>query len=470
MSTTTSSVLLTCEPGRIARSAGALLLACSLLIGGCGLLGIGGDDESSDGPEPDPDPPVTDTTSSPAPSLLSYNGTEFFLSGGNVAWNTFARDVGPAPDHPEISTFSDVFQQVSEHRGNVLRLWLHTNGAHTPAWDDSTVVGPGENTIEDLGVILDEAQAHDVGVVVCLWSFDMLRRSYGEEVTNRAHALLTKRDKTESYVNNALVPMVEALSDHPALVAWEIFNEPAGMSEAFGWDGIRHVPFADIQRFINLTAGAIHERDADALVTSGAWSFSVLTDADLPSSKVRMPPVSALAPAQVTAIQQHLSRQPGLPVSRAAARSFYRAYRKSSHSPHNYYRDDRLIEAGGREQGTLDFYSVHYYEWAGTEQSPFHHDVTVWDLEKPVVIGEFFLGGSHDGGDGDPDSTYGVAWQDLYPTLYNRGYTGALGWQWFDWDREREGLTQNWPRALDNMSTLHDEHPDDVDLVLDSPS
>ncbi len=431
-------------------------------MGGCGLLGIGGDES-----EPTPLP---DTTSSGSANLLSYDGTEFFVSGGNVAWNNFARDVGPNPNHPDLSAFSDIFQQVRENRGNVLRLWLHTNGAHTPAWGDSTVVGPGENTIEDLGAILDEAQEHDVGLVVCLWSFDMLRRSYGEEVTNRAHALLTERDKTESYVTNALVPMVEALSDHPALVAWEIFNEPAGMSEEFGWSDIRHVPFSDIQRFVNLTAGAIHETDADALVTSGAWSFSVITDADLPSSEVKMPSASALEPAQVTAIQRHLSRYPGPSVGRAAARSFYRAYRKSSHSPRNYYRDDRLIDAGGHEQGTLDFYSVHYYEWAGTEQSPFHHDVSVWGVDKPVVVGEFFLGGSRDSGDGDPDSTYGVAWQELYPTLYERGYTGALGWQWFDWDREREGLTENWPRALNNMSTMYDRHPDDVDLPLDPAS
>jgi len=28
-----------------------------------------------------------------------------------------------------------------------MRLWLHTNGAHTPAWNGFTVTGPGVNTI-----------------------------------------------------------------------------------------------------------------------------------------------------------------------------------------------------------------------------------------------------------------------------------------------------------------------------------
>lgn len=434
--------------------AATLIIGCTLVLGGCGFLGIGEDDDSP-----------TDRESRDSSLLLSHSGTNLFLNGGNGAWNHFARDVGPDPNHPDMATFAELFQQVSEQRGNTLRLWLHTNGAHTPAWDDSTVVGPGEDTIPDLRALLDEAQRHDVGLIVCLWSFDMLRTSYGPDITNRAHSLLTTPEKTDAYVRNALVPMVEALGDHPALLAWEILNEPAGMSTEFGWEGIRHVPFSAIQRFVNRTAGAIHRTNADALVTSGAWSFSVLTDAALPDGR-GMPEAKALRPAQVRAIQRHLSREPGRTVSAEAARSFYRGYRKSSHNPRNYYRDDRLVDAGGDEQGTLDFYSVHYYEWAGTAQSPFHHDRSVWALDKPIVVGEFFLGGSHDGGDGNPDRVYGVAWQDLYTTLYDRGYAGALGWQWFDWDRNRDGLTQNWPRALDNMRFLYEAHPDDVTLEL----
>lgn len=442
----------------------AVVVACAFFVSACGFLGIGGDE----GPPPnEPEEPEPSDTSA---TLLSYEGKDLFLNGGNVAWNNFARDVGPNPNHPEMTTFSDIFQQVSDKNGSTLRLWLHTNGAHTPAWDDSAVVGPGENTIDDLRALLDEAQQHDVGIVVCLWSFDMLRRSYGSEVTDRAHALLTERDLTETYLDNALEPMVEALSDHPALLAWEIFNEPEGMTEEFGWDGIRHVPFRDVLRFINLTAGAIHRVDPNALVTSGAWSFSVLTDGTLPGTAEKMPPASSLRASQVRAIQHHLGRNSSEGVTSDAARSFYRAYRKSSHRPRNYYRDDRLVDAGGDERGTLDFYSVHYYEWAGTAQSPFHHDHSTWGLDKPVVVAEFFLGGSHDDGDGNPNSTYGVAWEDLYPTLYDRGYAGALGWQWFDWDRNRDGLTENWPRALDNMQFLYEAHPDAVHLPIDVQS
>ncbi len=94
---------------------------------------------------------------------------------------------------------------------------MHINGANTPTWDDSTVTGPDEDPIEDLRCLLNAAQQRNL--TLGLWSFDMLCESYDPEGTNRTHTLLTQDVHLQSYIDYALVPMVEALGNRPALLA-----------------------------------------------------------------------------------------------------------------------------------------------------------------------------------------------------------------------------------------------------------
>jgi hypothetical protein len=350
---------------------------------------------------------------------IRIHDTDIFLSGGNVAWINFARDIGPGTTRLDL--FEEMFREMHEHGGNSFRLWLHTNGSSSPEFNgtgaEAVVTGPGEGTIEDLRAILDIAYFYNIGLKLCLWSFDMLQTGQSGVDGDRNIALLTDDEKTEAYITNALIPMVDSLKGHPAILAWEIFNEPEGMTTQFGWTP-RRVSMADVQRFVNLTAGAIRRTDPDVLITNGSWSFRASSD---------------VTPEGVTG-------------------SFI-----------NYYRDDRLIEAGGDSLGYLDFYSVHYYEHFGIVQSPFHIEASFWQLDKPIVIAEFFLYDNHDQ---QVDFIYGVPWWEAYKRLYDRGYAGALGWQWFDNWTNRQPEWRNWPRILENIASMRDDYRSDVDLQL----
>lgn len=352
---------------------------------------------------------------------IEVAGQPLFISGANVAWIDFARDIGPG--NTRLHLFEEMFKEMNEHGGNSFRLWLHTNGISTPQFSgtgaDASVIGPGVGAIEDLRNILDLAYKYDISLKLCLWSFDMLQSGLSTDILTRNRSLFTDDAKLDAYLNNALIPMVEELKGHPAILAWEIFNEPEGMTTNFGWTpaGFR-VTMNHIQKFVNRAAGAIKRTDPNVPVTNGSWSFRASSDLNL----------------------------------RGVVYT-------------NFYRDDRLIAAGGDSLGVLDFYSVHYYKHFTAIQSPFNYNASHWGLDKPIVIAEFYLSDPRQ--DGQPDHIYGVHWSDLYETLYNRGYAGAMGWQWFDWWADRtdmEGVdgTLSWPRMLENMKTMVENHPDDV--------
>ncbi len=337
---------------------------------------------------------------------LPYNSQQLFLSGSNVAWVNFAHDVGP--DNTNFASFRAIFDSVHAHHGNVMRLWLHTNGASSPAFNAAgKVTGPGANTISDIQAILDLAYERKIGLMLCLWSFDMLRTSYGTGITDRNVLMLNDTAFTNAYVTNALIPIVAALKGHPGIQSWEVFNEPEGMSNEFGWDFTRHVPMASIQRFVNLTAGAVHRTDPSKPVTNGSWSFKAQTDVTAPG-----PNASVIDDTMRTAFKLHYGadmQTDGALAKVAAGENI------------NYYRNDRLIASGGDPLGTLDFYTVHYYDWAGTSLSPFHYPYKAWKLDKPLVVAEFYL-----------NDTFGKAYYDLYRNLDANGYAGAMSWSWTD--------------------------------------
>ena len=380
-------------------------------------------------------------------SRINFNNQQVFLNGSNIAWVNFAADLGPTP--VDTTSFKTVFDSISAHGGNALRFWLHTTGANTPAFSNGgAVIGPGTNAIADLKRILDMAWQRRIGLLLTLWSFDMLDTATNPSlVTNRSELMLTDTTYTRYYINNALIPMVNAVKGHPAIIGWEIFNEAEGMSKEFGWSTTIHVPMSDIQTFVNLCAGAIHRTDPAAKVTTGAWALTVETD------------VNGLA--KEADLQTRLTSLTAEEKQRMEDQ-FYTRYRFRMRAEdliakfaavlnYNYYRDDRLIQVGGDPLGTLDFYTDHYYDWQSTPISPFVHPYSAWQLTKPLVIGEFF-----------PENTLNLPFTVLYDTLYANGYAGGLSWGWYS---GAAGHNQDTLKAhtVVLVQDLFSRYPEDID-------
>ena len=332
------------------------------------------------------------------------NGQELFMSGMNLAWINFGRDITDFNEAEFIRALEDIARQG----GNCLRWWIHVNGSTTPIMDQKSgliILPPGfQNT---LAHALDLAWERGIMVVLCLWSFDMLKPNKGVNLDTNLR-LIEDADYTKKYVDGALRPLVKVLKNHPAVLCWEIINEPEGML-SHGWTTIR-TNMKSVQRFINLLAAGIHKEDPGALVTVGS---------------------NAGMTANVRGMV-------------------------------NNYSDEKLIKAGGEKKGTLDFYEFHYYPHSeGELTSPFHHPASYWQLDKPILIGEFPASGMTEFGKGYTPRTM-LTPEESFRFAYDNGYAGALAWTWTDHDGFG-GVEDAGP----GMLALQREHPDNIIIRSD---
>jgi hypothetical protein len=323
-----------------------------------------------------------------------------FASGLNVAWVNFANDI----PNPNLTTFNTIFTNSASVGGRVIRWWFHTNGTVTPGYDSSgKAMALTTGAMNDLVSLANAAHAAGVALNISLWSFDMLQGSgSGENIptatlTNNQN-LLTIDDNRNAYINNVLIKLVTALKGNPGVYSYEIFNEPEGMSAEYGWTDSSSnkglsVPEAMIQRTVNWFASAIHTTDPSARVTNGSQTFD---------------------------------------------------YCSTASGKNNLYSDTALRNAGGMQNGTLDFYEVHYYAENGTSDSPFLNPASHWGLDKNLVMGEFWA-----------VTTDGVNGADLYTTLYSTGYNGAWAWNYETNDDNGGNPMTAWPTMKTPMQNLY---------------
>ena len=315
----------------------------------------------------------------PTEAPLSHFGQPVFLNGANIAWINFGFDVGT--QNSTVAQMQNEFQELASYGGNSARWWLHASGWFSPDINnDGFVRGISPNIqngvsdqdmIDQVREILDAAWEEGILVTISLFSYDI---ACGENNNINGSVYRGSRFNGmlnvyyDSYFDNVLEPLVTELRDHPALFAWEIFNEADGMSTGNNFFG-DNCPLgsypqtnAVLQRFVNLAAARIHAIDPNVKVTTSVSQTALL----------------------------------------------------------GQYTNDVLTAPDTADpSGTLDFYQAHWYWGFGHSSNPYEITAQERGLDKPIVMGEF-----QDG----TEPASGTPPENLNSALFEQGYAGA--WLW----------------------------------------
>jgi hypothetical protein len=324
---------------------------------------------------------------------FQFAGKPVFLSGANLPWIHYGEDFGNNQSISKYCELRDYVKNVTDAGGNAMRIFLFVEGDKIPQFDATGHVmntDAAGSLIPELRRLIQYAGSQNVFVALCLWNGAVLKnQNVIDLLTDDTGA------KLQAFINNALVPIVTALHNEPALGTIEIMNEPEGSLNldvdptspcydagklnhtGAGWAGHSY-SMRQLLKFVNLQAAAIHKIDAKLLVTVGAWSEHVLTDAILPHSRY-----------------------------------------------YDFYSDECLVHAGGEVLGVLDYFQLHSYPAHPTfgnkppaDSGPFSHEASDYNVTKPILIGEF----------DDEKCDNNCTSAQMYQWALNSGYAGAWFW------------------------------------------
>lgn len=376
----------------------------------------------------------TALAAAPCPSnkshLVPWQAGRWYLSGVNVPWQGggFGADFATVEEwgqhtySPEAT--EQMFANLQAKGVNSVRWWVFADGRGAPEFNATSggrVTGLDSTTLSSMASAIGLAAEYDIYIVFNLWSFDMLFAD-GTPATHGEHGgghrdLIVDQTTRRSFIDKALLPMLRyavpgsqyTIGTHPAVLGWDIINEPEwGISEAGALDQriAQPVSLAEMQRFVAEVSGAIH-RNSNQLVTVG--SAAMKWNADL-----------------------------GLGVQA------------------NFWKDAALTPYDA--EGKLDFYQIHYYGWMNGDSnwsySPLRMSWAAAGFDKPTVVGEF---SANAGGTGRSVS-------GLLDGLHEGCYGGAWAWSYYDVDS-----SGNWSDLAEPIGQFNTAHANEVSITGSAP-
>ncbi len=189
-----------------------------------------------------------------------------FLLGVNYPWLNYGQDFGEGPwGHRGISVpenrsrVAQDFAQIQDSGATTVRWFLFGDGRAGFLSEKGIPTKPDGFLFKDVGAVLSVAENHGLKLCFSLMDFLWLQDHGGKRVGHANELLLQSAAGREAFLRHVLIPLFREFRGHPALLAWEIANEPEWAIREFHRVRAAKMHLADFRVFATEVAQAVHE-------------------------------------------------------------------------------------------------------------------------------------------------------------------------------------------------------------------
>lgn len=201
----------------------------------------------------------------------------------NYPWLNYGADFGASPwgysgvalEQTRGSVAAD-FTRISSAGASVVRWFLLCDGRSGIRYENGIPVGPDDFLFADVAAALDLARESQLRICFSLLDFLWLQAPDEKQRSGDHHATFPSRNALqfaggrEALLQRVLIPLFRKFRSHPALLAWEVVNEPEWAIPEFQRSPRAALPFAVARTFFAEITQAIHEESGGVPATLGS--------------------------------------------------------------------------------------------------------------------------------------------------------------------------------------------------------
>jgi hypothetical protein len=212
---------------------------------------------------------------------VNYPWLNYGHDFGQAAWPTGSWPYDGVNDPASKQRVEEDFAYLRSQNDHIVRWFLFADGRASPEFDDQGyVTGVDAFFYADLDTALSLACKYDLHLIVVLLDFLWLDDpQWVDGVQLGGHAdVITDPAKRQSFLDNALGPLLERYRNDRRIVAWEVMNEPEWTMRGIPGGGTvgPTVSIAEMQSFVGDVVDYIHSH-ASQSVTLGSVRGQWLT-------------------------------------------------------------------------------------------------------------------------------------------------------------------------------------------------